>query len=142
MTTPATPAVALAGVVSTDRWATYESACQGDQNRATRLYAWNIETTAALWGGFHLLEVALRNTIHRQLTALAGREDWWAAGTVPLHPYEQQKVRTALSQARQDHGGATQPGHVVAELTLGFWTALLATTPAYGCPRLPPGSRT
>jgi hypothetical protein len=105
---------------------TYEHACHGDHDQAARLYTWNIEMTAALWGGFHVLEVALRNTLHHRLAVLARREDWWNSPHVALHPFDQQKVTAAVSNAGRDHGVMMLPGHVVAELTLGFWTALLA----------------
>lgn len=126
MATPILAWAELSRLVSAGRMSTYEQACHGDHDQAARLYTWNIEMTAAFWGGFHVLEVALRNTLHHQLAFFAGQEDWWSSPQVTLHPYDQQKVTAALGNARRDHGPAILPGHVVAELTLGFWTALLA----------------
>jgi hypothetical protein len=126
MTAPIPAWAELSRLVSAERMSTYEQACHGDRDQAARLYTWNIEMTTAFWGGFHVLEVALRNTLHHQLTALAGREDWWNSPQVALHPYDTQKLTATVTNARRDHGPAMLPGHVVAELTLGFWTALLA----------------
>ena len=86
---------------------------------------WNIEVASAFWGSFNVLEVALRNVIHAELSALAGRDDWWNA-QIGLHQFEQSRVADAIGAARRAKGAAALPGHVVAELSLGFWTGLLA----------------
>lgn len=52
---------ALPGLLSTDRFGTYLAASDGEVARAVRLYSWNIEVSAALWGPFHILEITLRN---------------------------------------------------------------------------------
>mgnify|MGYP000846570720 FL=1 len=115
----------LTRLLNSDRLTTYLRACQGDQDRALRLYVWNIEVASAFWGSFNVLEVALRNVIHAELSALAGRDDWWNA-QIGLHQFEQSRVADAIGAARQAKGAAALPGHVVAELSLGFWTGLLA----------------
>ena len=116
---------AIPAVLSLDRHSTYLAACHGDQARAVRLYGWNVAISAALWGGFNIMEVALRNAMHEQLTKLAGREDWWN-GRLPLFPYEQSKVTDVVAAMMAEKGAALRPGHVVADLTLGFWVKLLA----------------
>ena len=115
----------LARLLSAGRLATYIDACRGDKEEAVRLYAWNVAVASAFWGGFNVLEVAVRNVIHSQLARLAGREDWWTAG-LRLHPFEHQRISDAISTARRAKGDGMQPGHVVAELSFGFWTGLLA----------------
>lgn len=108
-----------------------------------RLYAWNIEISAALWGGFNLLEVYLRNAFHTQLTDLTGQSDWW---NTPLRlSYEQRrKVDDALRFVVADKAESATDGHVVAELTLSFWTGLrpTVTTACSGSPRSRTPSRT
>lgn len=115
----------LARLLNSDRLATYVRACQGDQSQALRLYAWNVAVASAFWGGFNVLEVALRNAVHTQLTRLAGREDWWSAG-LPLHQFERHRVTEAIAAAKRAKGPSIEPGHVIAELSFGFWTGLLA----------------
>lgn len=115
----------LTRLLNADRLATYLAACDNVDADAQRLYAWNIEVSAAFWGGFNVLEVALRNVIHHELSALAGQEDWWNA-QIGLHQFEQQRVSDALSSAKRAKGQGALPGHVVAELNFGFWTGLLA----------------
>ena len=116
---------AIPGILSIDRYSTYLAACSGDRAQAVRLYAWNVAMSAALWGGFNVMEVALRNAMHEQLAKLARREDWWN-GQVPLFPYERQRVTDVVQEMTREKGAALKPGHVVADLTLGFWVKLLA----------------
>lgn len=115
----------LTRLLNTDRLATYLRACAGDNDEALRLYAWNIEVASAFWGSFNVLEVALRNVIHNELSTLAGREDWWNA-QIGLHQFERHRVTDAIAAAQRAKGSAVVPGHVVAELSFGFWTGLLA----------------
>ena len=116
---------AIPDLLSLDRHTTYLDVSGGDPSRAVRLYAWNIEISAAFWGGFNLLEVCLRNALHAQLTNLEGRSDWW---NTPLRlSYEhRRKLDDAIRFVAADKAESATDGHVVAELTLSFWTGLLA----------------
>ena len=115
----------LERLLTPDRLGTYQRACQGDPAQALRLYTWNISVASAFWGSFNVLEVSLRNAVHAELGALAGQEDWWHTA-LPLHPFEQKRVVDAQLAAQRAQGKGLQTGHVVAELSLGFWTGLLA----------------
>lgn len=117
---------ALPRLLSTDRFGTYLAASDGDQARAVRLYSWNIEVSAALWGPFHILEITLRNALHDRLVARAGRQDWWRSDRVPLRGDHPQRLHEAMAVAGRNHGTGTTTGHVVAELGFGFWIGLLA----------------
>lgn len=125
---PKTPAPidnpVLPALFSSDRFDTYLAATNRDQDRAARLYGWNVAVSSALWGDFAILEVCLRNSIHTCLSAYAKRDDWW--NTIRLHPLEVAKINeaTRAAQAKPGHARPTA-GDVVAELTLGFWTGLL-----------------
>jgi hypothetical protein len=116
---------AITPLLTAARLSTYLRAANNDQGRAMRLYAWNIEASAAMWGDFSVLEVCVRNAIGAHLERYAGRADWWAAPVVALRIEQQQAVRRAA--ATTGHSGRrASAGHVVANLTLGFWTSLLA----------------
>ena len=115
----------LISVLSTDRFMTYESACRGDRDIAIRLYSWNIAIASAFWGGFSVLEVALRNTLHNELFNLAKREDWWK-DNLQLHQSEFKHISKAYKTLKKIGNKEIQPGHIIAELSLGFWTGLLA----------------
>lgn len=117
---------ALPRLLSTDRFATYLAASDGDSSRAVRLYSWNIEVSAALWGPFHILEITLRNALHDRMADRAGRQDWWRGDHIPLRGDHPQRLREAIAVADRNHGTEATSGHVVAELSLGFWIGLLA----------------
>lgn len=106
------------------RLARYLRAAQGDAAVAQRLYWWNIEASAALFGPLHCLELALRNALHHQLAQHHGREDWWEEA--PLDPAGHRLVGKARDKCARRGSAPVVPGGVVAELTFGFWTALLS----------------
>jgi hypothetical protein len=78
-----------------------------------------------LWGDFSVLEVCVRNAIGGQLEVFTGRADWWESPQVGLRAEQMQAVQRA-TVAIDRAGQRLSPGHVVANLTLGFWTSLLA----------------
>lgn len=116
---------AIPRVLSTDRYATFLAACNGNQEQAVRLCSWNIAMSAALWGGFSVMEIALRNAMHDQLVRWVNRDDWWN-GNVPLFPLEKNKIIEAVRSVSKEKGPRLTAGHVVADLTLGFWVKLLS----------------
>jgi hypothetical protein len=75
----------LRASVSQDRLEPYLAACRGDQAAAARLYARNIQISAAFHAPLGCLQVACRNAMHHQLSALLSREDWWDATELRLH---------------------------------------------------------
>ena len=110
---------ALPAVIGSDRFGTYLTATAGDVAHAVRLYAWNVEASAAFWGPLQVLEVALRNALHARMEALFGRPDWWNAPTVALQHAQREQVAKAVDTLTRRKSGFG-PGHVVAELTFGF----------------------
>ena len=127
----------LARLLSPQRFDTFVRAAGGDLETALRLYAWNIEISSAFWGSFHMLEVSLRNTLHTQLVTLAKRDDWWNARLLLprdskkdlLHNDTKKIVQEAISTAKGKQtakGEELESGHVVAELSFGFWIGMLA----------------
>jgi hypothetical protein len=118
----------LSNFVHMDRFQSFLDSCQGDASRAENLYIWNIQVSAAFWGGFHLLEIAIRNQIHEKFKSIAGIDDWWDSPNVAILPQERNYVDEAIAKADRNHRNR-MPGHVVAELNFGFWVAL--TTKKY-----------
>jgi hypothetical protein len=115
---------ALPLLLGNGRHHVYLTRAGGSRLDAMRLYTWNIAVAGALWGGFHVLEISLRNALHARLSVLAGREDWW--NSITLHTLERRKIDAAVRSVAREKGSRATPGHVVAELTFGFWVALLA----------------
>ncbi|HWU11464.1 MAG TPA: hypothetical protein VN520_34775 [Streptomyces sp.] len=117
---------------SQPRMEPYLDACDGDVSQAGRLYWWNVEVCAALYGPLHCLELALRNALHGTLTDHYGRADWWEAA--PLNAQGLRLVAKARSKCagRQGSGRrSVEADDVVAELSFGFWAALLSGGSGY-----------
>ncbi|MFF2377580.1 hypothetical protein ACFVUW_24645 [Streptomyces xiamenensis] len=120
---PAPPAWMIQSF-SRPRLAGYLRASGGDPGQAERLYWWNVEASAALYGPLHCLEISLRNALHHQLRAAYGRPDWWLAA--PLNEGGRRLTREAGRKGRRRGPGPVAPDHVVAELNFGFWVSLLS----------------
>jgi hypothetical protein len=111
----------------------YRAATQGDLDRALSLYEWNARATAACLHDIGHLEVLLRNRYDEQLRI--GDPDWTALNA-PLWRRLTGNKQTRLDQERANHQsrrnidqarnrpGAATHGHVIANLTFGFWSAL------------------
>ncbi|WP_328340442.1 hypothetical protein OG873_19035 [Streptomyces violaceus] len=111
------------------RLARYVRAARGNALVAGRLYWWNVEVSAALYGPLHCLELALRNSVHRQLSLAHGRNDWWA--TAPLNPNGQRLVAKARSKCERRGRAPALADNIVAELSFGFWTSLVSAGSGY-----------
>lgn len=109
----------MVSVYSSPRLTPYLRHSQGDPVRAVNLYHWNVMVSAAFYGPLHTFELALRNSVHDCLSAHFDQEDWW--NKAPLGSGGQRMVR----QARCSRRSAT-PDDIVTELSLGFWTSLVA----------------
>jgi hypothetical protein len=120
----------LRASVSQDRLEPYLAACAGDQAAAARLYAWNIQASAAFHAPLGCLEVACRNAMHHQLSVLFGREDWWDAAELRLHHTAQRIANDAKRDLVRRRGFIT-PARMVAELPFGFWVSLLGSGTDY-----------
>lgn len=114
----------LPAAIGVDRFATFTAASVGQDAQAIRLYAWNVEASASLWGGFHLLEVIMQNSIHGRLTHYFGREDWWFAAR--LTSGDMTTLERAVYDLDRTKGASWGTGHLIAELNFGFWVGLLA----------------
>ncbi|WP_317229247.1 hypothetical protein [Clavibacter sp. MX14-G9D] len=123
---PVDPATltSLPQTIGVDRLAPYLTAQQGVAAEAIRLYAWNVEASAALLGAYAALEVGLRNAMHDQLGASFGQADWW--DVAPLSSGDLDQIAEAEGYLDKRKGvGNWGAGHVVAELKTSFWEGLL-----------------
>jgi hypothetical protein len=112
--------------ISSARLSTYRSIAR-DDDHAWSLYRWNLDLVAAFGPLASDAEVALRNTIHVQLSSHFARSDWWASANLILDDI----TTDVLSAAARDHQrkiakGTVGAGKVVAELMLGSWVMLLS----------------
>lgn len=114
---------ALETSLSPERMATYVAKAGGDREKAVRLYTWNTAVSAAFYGPLQGLEVALRNAMHRELSARY-RADWYDDPAIGLDIGAVNRVVAARADLRRD-GYSDDPPHMVAALSFGFWVTLL-----------------
>ncbi len=114
---------ALEASLSPERMATYIVAASGDREKALRLYTWNTAASAAFYGPLQGLEVAVRNAMHRQLSAVYG-PDWYDNSQCRLDVGALKRVAGAKADLERE-GYPVDQSHVVAALAFGFWVSLL-----------------
>lgn len=92
-------------------------------------YFWNMRLCESLMPTFHAVEVSLRNAIHDALTARFGSPMWFDEPGLLLSA-ERDQLANARRRGTHDieskgHSASRLPGKIVAELSFGFWVALL-----------------
>lgn len=123
---------ALETSLSPERIATYVQATDGNREKALRLYTWNTAISAAFYAPLQGLEVALRNSMHRQIEARYGA-NWHDNPKCGLDAGALNRIDEAKQKPRRGQY-SVDPPHVVAELPFGFWVSLLGKG---GRPRVP-----
>ena len=97
---------------------------EGDEEAAFNLYAYNMKISEALYTPLQMLEVTLRNRFHATLASAYG-DHWYDESALQLS----EKQRDQLKKAKRDielERKEVQPGQVIANLNLGFWTGFLS----------------
>lgn len=151
----------LIGMIPGPRFDTYLQATGMDEDRALDLYRWNIDAGAAVLATMAVVEVALRDTVDRQLRAWnqahGGSEEWITRPQGALahivrqtpkknwHPNHGKPLgnlhpawweRRARVNLRDQLGNLTKPSpnhdDLVAALTLGTWVHLIPLPVALG----------
>jgi hypothetical protein len=89
-----------------------------------RLYAWNMEVSAAFLGPLNCAEVVMRNAMHDQLSRLFGGPVWWDHPRMALLGPGQNGI-DVVKQRLSLRPGPIIADQVIAELTFGFWVSLL-----------------
>jgi hypothetical protein len=109
--------------LSPDRLSPYYAKSRGDHWVAFHLYVRNTELSASLYGVVQALEVGLRNRVHTKMTEKLGTEAWW--DQLPLRDGEMDDIHAAKENISLRISGM-RPGHIVAELSFGFWVKMFA----------------
>ncbi len=108
-----------------ERFATYRAGAV-DDDQAWELYRWNLDLVAVVAPLASDLEVALRNTIHQQLTEKLGTEMWWASPNLRLDEMTRSTIVSVVQKHRKKlNNGRVGAGRVVADLSFGTWVMLL-----------------
>lgn len=108
--------------LSADRFDTYLKWAGADQTLAERLYTYNVQLSAALYGPLHMLEVVLRNMADARLAAQHGAA-WIDDPAILVTNYQTGAIAKARQTLQKDGKAATRP-QIVAELNFGFWASL------------------
>jgi len=87
-------------------------------------YRWNIALGQSFLPPLHLIEVTLRNNLHRVISQHYGMDAWYDREHRVLAQSMQEDVARARSRLVEQQK-SVEPGRVVAELGFGFWTGLL-----------------
>jgi hypothetical protein len=114
---------ALEAGLSIERFRPYVQLAKGDRLAAIHLYEKNARLAGALYSSLQGLEICLRNAIQRALTRGYGVE-WF--DRLPALEYPLPEKLAAAKSSVLAAGKQLTPGRIVAELSFGFWTALLA----------------
>lgn len=109
--------------LSYERLTRYTRITNGDPEKRLRLYLWNAELCAALYLPVQGLEVVLRNALHDELTKMYGN-NWFNHADLPLAHVQATMVKEIQARLKKQ-GKAITPASVVADLSLGFWVALV-----------------
>lgn len=113
---------ALRQTLSQERLEVYGSDGAASATVAAR-YLLNMALCESLYSPLQLCEVALRNSIHRELTSFAGTESWYDSTKLRLTPWaveEVERVKAKIGRLKKP----IIPGRVIAELQFGFWTSI------------------
>lgn len=113
----------LEATLSADRFATYLGAAGGDREQAARLYTWNTAVSAGFYGPLQALEVAVRNSMHAQLSVAYGAA-WYDNAVTGLDNGANKRIAQAKSELQRSRY-PVDPPHVIAGLSLGFWVSML-----------------
>ena len=122
--TQAISPAALLSALSEPRLEAYRLHADEPLEAAIGRYMWNIALCRSFYPALHLLEVTLRNNLHRVVTAHYGTTEWYDLTPSVLTLHEQEaitKAKAELGKQEKDE----EPDRVVAELSFGFWTSLL-----------------
>lgn len=103
-------------------------------------YLLNAALSEALYSPLQLCEVALRNSIHAELTRITGRTDWYDSPGLPLSGYGDSEIQKARNKLAR-RGKPDVPDAMVAELTFGFWLSLFEEHYERRTPFMPSGIR-
>jgi hypothetical protein len=113
---------AVESTLSAERLGEYLRRADGNAERAVRLYEDNTALSEAMYGVLQGFEVPLRNAMHFTIVGAIGKEDWYDRLTFrPLEAKHIQKAKDSILHS----GNSVTSGRMVAELTFGFWVALV-----------------
>lgn len=118
----------LRTTLSDQRLTKYSATSNGDSQKAIDLYYWNSQLSECLYIPLQAWEIALRNRLNLFFCWKYGTNwPFTEKGTRQLKRNEKQKLDDAIERQRINRGAAAvSVGSVLADLSPGFWVALLS----------------
>lgn len=111
-------------VFSTQRMEKYFNRYPNDDQKAISHYKSNIELSESFYSVLSMFEVALRNSLNRELTEYFRTNDWYLrVESVPGLRNLKSSINTAKRRIANRNETITA-NNVIAELTIGFWVGL------------------
>ena len=111
-------------VFSTERMVRYFNHYPGDEEKAIKHYHANIALSESFYPILSVFEVALRNSLNRELITMFNTTDWYIhIQSTPGLKDLNKEISTAQRQIIK-RGEQVTASKIVAELTLGFWVRL------------------
>jgi hypothetical protein len=115
----------LTSAFSTQRLEKYLRRSGGDHIKAVTHYKANLRLAESLYISLSVFEVTLRNALSRELRNMTGKEDWLLIFySTPELAQLKNDVDKAIAQITKRKEKVTTD-KIIAELTFGFWVALL-----------------
>ncbi len=110
--------------LSAERLSKYLTASGGNLDAALALYERNTRLSESFYAPLQCMEICLRNCLNLKLQKAYGL-DWFQNGKAPLLRDAIESILKAVTDLQQARTPITSGG-IVAELSFGFWVALLA----------------
>jgi len=110
----------IEGILHTERIDAYRQD-GADHTLTLSRYLLNMALSESLYPALQFAEIALRNAMHRELSARCATDAWYDSPIARLTAWQQDKVTEAKDALRKRRKPLTS-GRIVAELTFGFWT--------------------
>lgn len=110
----------IEGILHSERIDAYRQDGANQKSTLAR-YLLNMALSEALYPVLQFSEIALRNAVHRELTARCGSDVWFDSPQARLTSWQQDKVTEAKRNLSRLHKPLTS-GRIIAELNFGFWT--------------------
>ena len=123
----------------------YLNSCNGDVNKSIDLYKYNIQVSQALYPIISVLEVALRNSIDRELAKYFNDVDWLLTQRNKFANHPNLTYRDKYGKVYPDYFFLTKlkgaedklqfkkiritHGKLLSELTFGFWVKFFDISP-------------
>jgi hypothetical protein len=111
-------------VFSDKRMERYFNAHPLDEYKAILHYQCNLELAESFYVCLSVFEVALKNSLSRELEIMTGKKDWYSIFLTTPELMGLNDYITRADQQIAKRKKISSPDTIIAELSLGFWVAL------------------